>query len=416
MTLPEAGPERYSVATATSLTAAGMMAMNVLVYLFTLAASRMLGPEQFGGVSAFLGVLMVANVGALALQATAARRIATSPPERRDEVAHDVIVSTWHVALGLGVLFTLATPLFMATLHTPLLASLMVGLTVGPLTMIGGYVGVLQGSEHWRWLAVTFIAIGVGRAGLGILGVVTTDSVNGAMVGVFLGALVPALIGWWGCRHVPHKRVGTHHGVLKEVWHNGHSLLAFFIVTNLDVLIARNQFSHFDSGVYAAGSILTKTCLFLPQFVIIVAFPKMAQDHAVNDQDRAWLKPLAAVAALGACATAGCFVLRDLAVTFVGGSEYESLASYAWLFTLEGTVFAVLQMVVYRQIARQSHVAIWLWASAVVIGALGIAVADENRALVGLVIAVVAVAALPVLLAKPSGRAAIPSVAPTPGG
>ena len=411
MTLPEAGPERYSVATATSLTAAGMMAMNVLVYAFTLAASRLLGPQQFGGVSAFLAVLMVANVGALALQATAARRIATSPKGQRDEVAHDVIVSTWHVALGLGVLFTLATPVFMATLHTPLLASLVVGLTVGPLTMIGGYLGVLQGSRQWRWLAVTFISIGVGRAGLGILGIVIGDDLNGAMIGVFLGALVPALIGWWGCRHVPHGAVGRHHGVLREVWHNGHSLLAFFIVTNLDVLVARNQFSHFESGVYAAGSILTKTCLFLPQFVIIVAFPKMAQDQAINDQDKAWLKPLGAVAALGACAVAGCFVLRDLAVQFVGGSEYDALAAYAWLFTLEGTVFAVLQMVVYRQIARQAHVAVWLWLTAVAIAALGIGFADGNRMLVSLVMGTVAVAAVPVVLARPSGRAAM---APSP--
>jgi len=407
MTLPEAGPERYSVATATSLTAAGMMAMNVLVYAFTLAASRMLGPEQFGGVSSFLGILLVANVGALALQATAARRIATSPPAQRDEVAHDVIVSTWHVALGLGVIFTVATPVLMEALHTPLLASLMVGLTVGPLTMIGGYLGVLQGSQQWRWLAFTFVAVGLGRAGLGIAGMLVDDSVTGAMVGVFLGALVPALIGYWGCRHVPHAAAGKHHGVLKEVWHNGHSLLAFFVLTNLDVLIARNQFSHFDSGVYAAGSILTKTCLFLPQFVIIVAFPKMAQDHAANEQDRAWLRPLGAVLALGVCAIVGCAVLRDLAVTFVGGSEYQSLATYAWLFTLEGTAFAALQMVVYRQIARQAHVAIYLWAAAAVVAVLGIAIADHNRMLVGIVIGTVALTAVPVTLAKASGRASM---------
>ncbi|HET7690438.1 MAG TPA: oligosaccharide flippase family protein [Nocardioidaceae bacterium] len=409
MTLPEAGPERYSVATATSLTAAGMMAMNVLVYVFTLAASRLLGPQHFGAVSAFLGVLLVANVGALALQATAARRIATTPEHRRDEVAHDVIVSTWHVALGLGVLFTAATPVFMATLHAPLLASLMVGLTVGPLTMIGGYLGVLQGSQQWRWLAFTFVAVGLGRAGFGVLGVLVKDSVNGAMVGVFLGALVPAVIGYWGCRHVPHAAIGRHHGVLKEVWHNGHSLLAFFVLTNLDVLIARNQFSHLDSGVYAAGSILTKTCLFLPQFVIIVAFPKMAQDQSANDQDRAWLKPLGAVLALGACAVVGCAVLRDLAVTFVGGSEYEALASYAWLYTLEGTVFAALQMVVYRQIARQAHVAAYLWAAAVAVGVLGVTMAEGNKALVASVIGVVVATVVPVTMAKASGRAAISS-------
>jgi O-antigen/teichoic acid export membrane protein len=405
MTVPEAGPERYSVATATSLTAAGMMVMNLLLYLFTLAASRLLGPEDFGAVSALLGILLVANVGALALQATAARRIATSPSARRDEVAHDVIVSTWHVAIGLSAVFLLATPIFMVALHTPLVPALMVGLTVGPLTMIGGYLGVLQGSAQWRWLAVTFIAVGAGRAGLGVLGILAKETVTGAMVGVFFGALVPAFTGWWGCRHVPHGAVGRHHGVLREVWHNGHSLLAFFVLTNLDVLIARNQFSHFESGLYAAGSILTKTCLFLPQFVLIVAFPKMAQDQALNDQDRAWLKPLGAVVALGAAAVVGCALLPDLAVMFVGGEEYAPLADYAWLFTLEGTAFAVLQMIVYRQIARQAHVAVYLWCAAALLLVLGVLFAHDNQELVTIVIAMVFAVSIPVTLAKASGRA-----------
>ncbi len=380
--------------------------MNVLVYAFTLAASRLLGPEKFGAVSASLSILLVANVGALALQATAARRIATSSAERRDPEAHDVIVSTWHVALGLGALFLLGAPLFMHMLHVPLVAALMIGLTVIPLTMVGGYFGVLQGSEHWRWLAVTFVAAGLGRAGFGSLGVVLFDSVTGAMVGLFLGAVVPAVVGYWGCRHVPHGRAGTHHSVLREVWHNGHSLLAFFVLTNLDVLVARNQFSLFDSGVYAAGSILTKSCLFLPQFVIIVAFPKIAQDQAANDRDSAWLRPLVGVLALGTCATLGCVLLPDLAVAFVGGTEYDTLATYAWVFTLQGTVYAVLQMVVYRQIARQAHVAFYLWAAAVVVAMLGVLVADSNRQLVTMVIAVAVVSVVPVTLARPSGRAA----------
>lgn len=405
MTLPDAGTSRSGVATATSLTAVSMMAMNVLVYGFTLAASHLLGPEHFGGVSAFLGVLLVANVGSLALQATAARRIATSTPATRDEVAHDLIVSTWHTALGLAALFTAATPLFMVMLHTPFVAALLVGLTVAPLTMVGGYLGVLQGARQWRALALTFLAVGVGRAVFGVLGMVVDRSLTGAMAGVMVGALVPALVGWWGCRHVPHAASGRHHGVLNEVWHNGHSLLAFFLLTNLDVIFARNQFAHHDAGVYAAGSILTKTCLFLPQFVIVVAFPKIARDQASNVRDRAWLKPLYAVAALGACAIAGSAVLRDLAVTFVGGGRYAELGSYAWLFTLEGTVFAVLQMVVYRQIARQAHVAIYLWGASVLLVPLSVLLADGNRSLVVLVLTVAALVTVPVALARPSKRA-----------
>lgn len=405
MSVPEAAESRPGIASATSLTAAGMMAMNVLAYTFVLVASHLLGPEDFGAVSAFMSVLLVANVGSLALQATAARRIATSTPESRDEVAHDVIVSTWHVALGLTAVFLLAIPVLVVTLRSPWTAALAVALTVAPLTMLGGYLGVLQGSARWRLLSVTFVSVGVGRAVFGVLGIVVLDSVTGAMLGVLVGAVVPALVGWWACRHVPHGRVGRHHGVLREVWHNGHSLLAFFVMTNLDVIVARNQFTEIDAGVYAAGSILTKTCLFLPQFVLIVAFPKMAQDQAENDQDRAWLRPLAAVVALGACAVAGCALLPDLAVTFVGGEEYAGLASYAWLFTLAGTVFAVMQMVVYRQIARQAHVALTLWLTAAVIAAAGVLLVDDNRTLVSLVMGVVTLAVLPVTLARPSGRA-----------
>ncbi len=57
-------------------------------------------------------------------------------------------------------------------------------------------------------------------------------------------------------------------------------LLAFFALTNLDVFLARNLLSAEDSGIYAAGAILTKSCLFLPQFVIIIAFPSIAEDQA----------------------------------------------------------------------------------------------------------------------------------------
>jgi O-antigen/teichoic acid export membrane protein len=389
-----------------------MMAMNVLVYAFTLASARLLGPEDFGGVSAFLGVLLIANVGALALQATAARRIATSGPETRDEVAHDVIVSTWHTALGLSMLFLAATPVFMATLHTPLLASLMVGLTVGPLTMSGGYLGVLKGSEQWRWLALTFAANGLGRCIFGIAGILVDRSVTGAMVGVALGAVLPALVGWFGCRHVPHAASGRHYKVFKEVWHNGHSLLAFFVLTNLDVLVARNQFSHYEAGLYAAGSIIAKTCLFLPQFVIIVAFPKMAQDQAADAEDRAWLRPLYIVAGLGMVAVLGTAVLHELAVAFVGGDKYADLADYAWLFAVEGTAYAILQMLVYRQIARQAYIAVYLWAAAASVALLGVLVADDNRMLVSMVIGVVAVVTVPVTLARPSGRAAVPPLPP----
>ena len=92
--------------------------------------------------------------------------------------------------------------------------------------------------------------------------------------------------------------------MLGELWLNGHTLLAFFAFTNLDVLLARHLFSSTDAGVYAAGAILAKTCLFLPTFVLVVAFPTMAS----NREGRPWLKPLLLVlaSAPSRCSEPGC--------------------------------------------------------------------------------------------------------------
>ena len=53
-------------------------------------------------------------------------------------------------------------------------------------------------------------------------------------------------------------------------------LLAFFALSNVDIVIARNVLDEHDAGLYAGGLILTKAVLFLPQFVVVIAFPSMA--------------------------------------------------------------------------------------------------------------------------------------------
>ncbi|MFZ2501046.1 MAG: hypothetical protein WAW88_00040, partial [Nocardioides sp.] len=213
---------------------------------------------------------------------------------------------------------------------------------------------------------------------------------------------------WAGCRRLlplPAAEPGAEVGrmPLAEVWRNAHLLLGLFTLTNLDVLLARLLFDAHASGLYAAGAILAKACLFLPQFVIIVAFPQMARDQADDAGDRAWLRPLALVGAIGAAVIAGTFVLRTLAVEFVGGSRYAELSDYIWWFAVEGTIFALLQMVVYRQIARHASAAVWwLWLAAISILAAGlIGVFARPTLLVGGMVAISALATVLVARTKP---------------
>ena len=68
---------RAAIARGASLVAVGTTVMNAAVYLFTLLAARRLGPEAYSAVAALMGVVLVVNVLARGVQATAARRVAT---------------------------------------------------------------------------------------------------------------------------------------------------------------------------------------------------------------------------------------------------------------------------------------------------------------------------------------------------
>ena len=71
-----------------------------------------------------------------------------------------------------------------------------------------------------------------------------------------------------------HQEPGRARG--SETLHNSHALLAFFALSNVDILVARNVLDEHQAGLYAGGLILVKAVLFLPQFVVVLAFPSMA--------------------------------------------------------------------------------------------------------------------------------------------
>jgi len=70
----EIGVEQRGVRGGASI-AVAMAVMNLATYGYTLLASRVLGPEQYGGFAAVMNTLMVISVLSLALQAAGARRI-----------------------------------------------------------------------------------------------------------------------------------------------------------------------------------------------------------------------------------------------------------------------------------------------------------------------------------------------------
>jgi O-antigen/teichoic acid export membrane protein len=149
--------------------------------------------------------------------------------------------------------------------------------------------------------------------------------------------------------------------VLRETFHNSHALLAFFALSNADVVIARSTLHEHQAGLYAAGLILTKAVLFLPQFVVVVAFPSMSRQSVGR---RMHLASLGVILLIGLVTVLGTAVLSRLAVTFIGGAEYSALQGRLWAFAALGTLLAMIQLLIYNVVARQrQRTVLLIWAA-----------------------------------------------------
>ena len=364
--------------------AIAMGVMNLGTYGFTLIAARILGPGEYGALAAVMGLLLVVNVVSLGLQATGARRVSAAPDDL-ERIEADILTATYKSAIGVGLICLASVPVvtYVLRLDGWLIAG-MIALTAIPLTVMGGQAGILQGERRWLPLAGIYLAVGLGRIVFGTLGLVLEGDTLGGMTGVAVGAIVPVLVGSAALRRRARTRAeqtasteatgpGRSRRVIRELFHNSHALLAFFVLSNVDVVIARIMLDDREGGLYAGGLILAKAVLFLPQFVVVVAFPSMS---AADARISMTFKALGMVLGIGVAATMFAWAVPELAVGFIGGKAYLDLSSLIWAFAAIGTIWAMIQLLVYNVVARQNRRGVLtVWAGTVALVALAPVVA-----------------------------------------
>ncbi len=346
--------------------AIAMGLMNVATYGYTIVAARLLGPQNYGAFAAFMGLLLVAGVLQLGLQATGARRIAARPGDVV-EIERTLLAVTYRSALALAGVCLLLTPLIDAALHLgSLVTASFLAVTAVPMTIMGGQAGILQGERRWFPLAMLYLSAGVPRLVIGaaLLAWRATDFM--AILGVAVSFWAPVLLGWLALRRPrdlrpSHSQEHASASVIGETIRNSHALLAFFALSNADIIVARGVLDERSSGLYAGGLILVKAVLFLPQFVVVIAFPAMSTESA---RYHALIRSITLVLVLGAVATLAAWALSGLALTFIGGHEYGAIQHDLWRFAILGTLLSMLQLLVYSVLARQSRRAVYLiWAA-----------------------------------------------------
>jgi len=337
---------------------AGLAVPQVLAYAASVIAARLLVPADFGAFGAMQGITQIGAPIGLAIQAIAARRLVKNSQNKHHdllkfglEIAIAVMVATLIISYPLSFIFNIEYLVLVLTIGA-----------LAPFVFISTQLGIAQGKEFYLKLAGIYIVFGIGRRVSAIVGLIVYAELISVGIGFFGGTLLSAIVAHFILGN-SKKFWRTDRAVqsINELWKATQALFALYVLVNIDVLLARIVLTPEESGIYTVGMLVAKIAFFMPQAITVVLFPKMGQ----NDSSALRLAVLG-TSLIGTGYIAVTYFASEFVVNAISGSGYSELYSEVWLFAIEGSLFAVLQVLLYGRIAREdTKVSILLWVGSI---------------------------------------------------
>ncbi|MBS2962668.1 hypothetical protein KGA66_06400 [Actinocrinis puniceicyclus] len=351
------------------LVAVGTLTGSVLSYGFSFALAHRLDQTGYGQIGSLLMIFLVASIPATAIQAVTARRIAAAQP--LDQAGLRALTGP---LVRWSLLVAVATTALLGAL-APALSALLPAVSAGqiawtalalvPNALIFCYLGVAQGSSRFAAFSILFVGFNGAKLVAG-----AAAGAAGARPGLIMGAVAGS---WFVTAAVAHyalrDAVGKPHlvrgiGYVRELGTASWSLGAVLVLSLLDGLIAAHYFSGEVLGRYQAGALFTRAGYFGPQFVGVLAYPRLAVPHT---RRRALTTAVVLSLGIGCAVVAATVSAAGPMIRVAFGAKYLSgagggfdLAAAAWLFALAGATQALVQLALLDAVARRSHVIGWL--------------------------------------------------------
>jgi O-antigen/teichoic acid export membrane protein len=401
---PPTPPTRPAVAGLGILTILSLLA-SALNYLSSVIFSRVLNPVGFGELTAMLALGAIIAVPTSAAQTVVAERVAVhAAMGRMDHLRYMIRHGFAHIA----VLAVAVTTLYV--LCIPLIVELFSLRVPGPAIALSGVVfcgflvpfalGILQGLDRLVLFGVLLVAVSLARIVFGVGWAALDGGAGGAIGGQALGMVGVLVLSAWLLRDVILTRgSGAASSGLRRkpdvraVSASG-AFIAFAVISNLDLLLAKVYLPPDDVGVYAAIAAVGKVVTFLPAAIAVVMVPNAARAHLSGESRRVLRHSAALVAGAAGLAAAPAVLAPGLMISVMFGHGYESASGALIPIVIAGAALAMLNLLVVYSVAIRDHRWPLLLLVGVAIQVVGVTLFHESPTQVAIVQAMAALTVL----------------------
>lgn len=338
-------------ATSTARAGVGFAALTLLTHAanfgFVVVAGRLLPPGPFSDLVALLGIVLLGLAPGMAVQALTAAGVLGAPSlvdralGRRLGNGIGVVVA----AVVLAAWAVLSIDGWLVLVVIPLAAGLL------PRTAVNE--GLLQGHGRFPTLGWVMAAGALAKLTIGWAGMATIGTVDIAALAVLAGYGTQYATSTAAGRRHPAVRGGDADGAIR---HAVVAMVVLLVVVHLDAVLAPARLSPLEAGRYATGVTAARIVFWLPQFAVLLWFPRLVADRS----GRLVVAALAGVLGLGLLGSVGAVLLGPWLATAAFGPQLGAIGPDLWRFVWIGAGALGLQVLTLADIASGRRGAVLL--------------------------------------------------------
>ena len=372
---------------------------------YNVSMARLLGPAQFGNVSAMATLLMLFSAIGLSFQLVCAKFVARNQTSGLASTIYNGLMKrAWLVALAAGCTLLVASVPIARTLRLPS-AGLVMVLAIGIAFSVplGVKRGALQGLCSFRPLSANFIiesmtklaaALALVWFGYGVYGAV--GAISASVIAAFFFTRLPL---------ASQTRTQALEGTPFRVYfQEGMQASVFFIgqvvINNIDILLVKYYFDPENAGLYAAVALFGRLLYFACWSIISAMFPVSAASPRDERPSQVLKTPLLLVAGLSAVFIITVTLLPRFVVGFVLGQQFAHADELLGIYAAATAIYALSVVLIAYEMSRRIANTGWLQLVISGMTVLGIALFHESLRQV-IVVQIVTMTILLVLVSTP---------------
>lgn len=355
--------------------------VNLSNFIFHMYVTRKLSPSDYGALATLLAMIIIFIMPAQALLMTVAKRVSIYKAHNQFDKIIGLFKKTtkWFLILGIFyfVFFITFSGFIMSFFNLDDIFLILILALISIVALLLPVVrGILQGLQKFVKFGLNLISDAVFRLISVILFITLGFGLRGALASSLFSALIAYCLGMFMLAE--YLKIKEKSFQLKKREFFGYalpvffSMVAFSILSYLDLFIVKHFYEKEQAGLYAVTSIIGKAFLYFPMAIAMALFPKVSENFELKKSTKGLLiKSVILTVIISFLGFLFCFFFPEFVIKLLtGGKKYLEITGVVKIFGLAILPLVLLNVLINYLLAIHRYFFIYIMYLGIVVYAV----------------------------------------------